>query len=79
MLLYTLAKSQACVDGNKRVAFILTVEFLALNGADLDEESEMDAAQRILEAAESDRRQRDQTVLKLTLWFERHICEGSDE
>jgi len=33
VLLYTLAKSQACPDGNKRIALVLVEAFLRLNGA----------------------------------------------
>jgi prophage maintenance system killer protein len=35
VLLYSLSKSQACPDGNKRIALILTYAFLDLNGATL--------------------------------------------
>lgn len=49
-LLYALAKSQACPDGNKRVALILLLEFLALNGMTLDV-GEDELAELILETA----------------------------
>jgi len=61
VLVYTLAKSQACVDGNKRIAFILLNEFLAINGAAL-ELSNDDAVDLILHIAESDRSERDDVL-----------------
>lgn len=48
-LLYALAKSQACPDGNKRIALILVLEFLALNGHTL--ETDPDALAGIILAA----------------------------
>jgi death-on-curing family protein len=64
-LLYALAKSQACPDGNKRVALILVMEFLAINGATLDVDPDA-LAQTILDVAESDPTQRDAVVTNLT-------------
>lgn len=64
-LLYALAKSQACPDGNKRVALILVMEFLAMNGATL--EGDPDAlADMILEVAASDAVSRDEVLEQLT-------------
>lgn len=64
-LLYALAKCQACPDGNKRVALILVIEFLALNGSTLDVEPD-ELADMILEAAEADPANRDAVVAALT-------------
>jgi death on curing protein len=64
-LLYALAKSQACPDGNKRVALILVVEFLALNGSTLDIDPD-ELADMILETAEVDPATRDEVVDALT-------------
>jgi death on curing protein len=64
-LLYALAKTQACPDGNKRVALILVVEFLALNGSTLDIDPD-ELADMILETAEADPASRDDVVEALT-------------
>lgn len=64
-LLYALAKSQACADGNKRIALILVMEFLALNGATLAWDGDT-LADTILETAESHPATREQTVATLT-------------
>jgi death-on-curing protein len=64
-LLYPLAKCQACPDGNKRVALILVLEFLALNGSTLEVDPDA-LADMILEVAASDARRRDEIVEELT-------------
>lgn len=73
VLVYGLAKSQACIDGNKRIALILMLEFLSLNGAELSLEGRDSIGGRILAAAASDPGHRDAAVLDLTTWFEEHI------
>lgn len=73
VLLYTLAKSQACPDGNKRVALLLVIAFLALNGASLST-SNKEAGDRILIAAESEASDRDQVLSELTEWL-RHAID----
>lgn len=62
--MYALAKSQACPDGNKRIALILTLEFLALNGSTLEMPGDQ-LADLILSAAESQPVAREVTVLAL--------------
>lgn len=64
-LLYALAKIQACPEGNKRVALILVVEFLARNGATLEISSD-ELADMILATAETDPVDRDDVVAGLT-------------
>lgn len=64
-LLYALAKSQACPEGNKRVALILVMEFLALNGATLNVDPD-ELAEIILRVAAGDPAVREQIVLDLT-------------
>jgi death-on-curing family protein len=64
-LLYRLSKSQACPEGNKRVALILVNEFLALNGAALALEDD-ELADMILEAADSEARDWENVVDALT-------------
>ncbi len=64
-LLYALAKSQACADGNKRLALILLLEFLALNGATLNTTND-DLADMIVETAETQAAARDHVVEQLT-------------
>ena len=72
VLLYTLAKSQACADGNKRIALILAEAFLALNGAELVATND-DVADMVLLAAESDMRDRDNVLQELTAWLQTAI------
>ena len=76
-LTYALAKSQACVDGNKRVAFLLLSEFLSLNGCDLRVTTE-EGVEMILKTANSTPANRDMTTLELAAWFERHIAGCAD-
>jgi len=64
-LLYALAKTQACPEGNKRVALILVMEFLAINGSTLDVDPDA-LADIILDVAESDAASRDEVVDELT-------------
>jgi death-on-curing protein len=73
VLVYSLAKSQACIDGNKRVALILLVEFLSLNGAELRVDNDS-VADMILSAAESSASDRDRVIMELTTWFERSLA-----
>jgi len=77
VLTYSLAKSQACIDGNKRLALILLNEFLAINGVDLDMTND-EAADLILFAADSDPAYRDQTILELTTRLEPALHETID-
>jgi prophage maintenance system killer protein len=72
VLLYTLAKSQACIDGNKRVALILLRAFLYINGARLNGDDDEIAA-RIIGAAESGRNSREDEIIELTDWLARVI------
>lgn len=67
-LLYGLAKSQACADGNKRVALILVVEFLRINDARLQTKSG-ELADMILGAGASDQARHDDVVLGLAEWI----------
>lgn len=68
VLTYSLAKSQACPDGNKRLTAILVFEFLAMNGADFQPE-QGELANVILRVAASDPSQRDQMLDELDRWF----------
>lgn len=78
VLAYSLAKSQACLDGNKRIALILLNEFLAINGSSL-EMSNQGAADMIVYAAESDPNYRDQVILELTRRLEPAVVDLTDE
>jgi death on curing protein len=75
-LAYHLAKSQACPKGNKRVALILLVAFLRINGhtltADVLDPSDA-AALMILGAAEAEPADRDRVVEGLSEWMRAHI------
>ena len=64
-LLYALAKSQACPDGNKRVTVILVMEFLAINGTTLDLDPDA-FADMILTIAASAAADRDEVLDALT-------------
>ena len=68
VLLCALAKSQACVDGNKRVALILVDAFVRLNGYYLNV-AHGELADLILRAAEVDRQGRDHMIRDATAWF----------
>ncbi len=69
VLAYTLAKSQACPDGNKRIALILLHTFLHINGVRLEAPSD-EIADHIIAAAESEREARDGAIIALTEWLE---------
>ena len=71
-MLYALATIQACVDGNKRVAAILVSTFLTLNGHRLTAEKGALAAV-VLEAAEADRAEEDEMIVRLTAWMAENI------
>jgi death on curing protein len=71
-LLYGLAKSQACPDGNKRIALIVVIAFLRINGFDLRVQRQ-EMAETILRAAESRTEEHDVTIQELTEWFEARI------
>jgi death-on-curing family protein len=77
VLLYSLAKSQGCRDGNKRVALILVMAFLHINGARL-ETTDDELAAMIIDAAESERRERDDVIIRLVDWF-KAVLETTDE
>lgn len=64
MLFYTLAKSQACPEGNKRVAVILTNAFLDLNGHVLAMERS-DLRELLDYTASSDRTERDEVLQEI--------------
>jgi prophage maintenance system killer protein len=76
-LLYALAKSQACVDGNKRVTLILTSVFIRMNGGRLAA-THQEAENIVLGAAESEAKRRDIIVADLTEWMRTHI-ESEDQ
>ena len=68
VLLYTLARSQACPDGNKRAAVILTEAFVALNGHTLETTNDELEAQ-VRAAAECDAREREAMLARLAEWL----------
>jgi death-on-curing protein len=73
VLTYTLAKSQACPDGNKRIALILLRAFLYINAATLVA-PDAAVAEVIVRAAESDRTERDAMIDELMLCLENWIA-----
>jgi prophage maintenance system killer protein len=78
VLLYTLAKSQACEDANKRIALYLVNAFLALNGAKFGA-PDSEIADRIEEAAESDRGDRDAVLARTIDWCQHAITDADAE
>lgn len=68
-LLYALAKSQACADGNKRLALILLLEFLALNDTTLSSAGD-DLVEIIRATASADPATRDHIVESLAVRLE---------
>jgi len=78
VLVYTLAKSQACRDGNKRVALIVLRAFLYVNGCHVTATSD-ELASAIITAAESERGDRDQEIIRLTAWLERVMAHDEED
>lgn len=76
-LTYGLAKSQACVDGNKRVALILLKAFLQLNNQDI-EASDEDISDQILNAAASDAVEVDAATATLREWLDAVMVRPSE-
>jgi death-on-curing protein len=75
VLVYRLAKCQACLKGNKRIALILFAHFLYLNGWRLSpsvEEAGEPSAQ-VVYAAESNPEDEGAVVQRLTEWVRRAI------
>ena len=73
VLLYALAKSQACKrDGNKRIALLLTEAFVEINGAALAV-TRGQLARLIIETAESDPGERERVVGSLGEWFAAYV------
>ena len=73
-LTYAFAKSQACIDGNKRVALIVLRAFLYINGTRLRTEPG-ELAETILSVAESDPTDRDEVTHRLAQWMRARIVE----
>ena len=71
-LLYGLAKSQACPDGNKRIALILVVAFVRLNGFDLHV-NRGELSDLILQTAASPSREHDAMIDVLAAWFDERL------
>jgi prophage maintenance system killer protein len=67
-LMYRLSKSQACTDGNKRIALILVDAFVRLNGCRLYVRPG-ELADKILEVADSSASDHDEVVRGLTSWL----------
>jgi death-on-curing family protein len=73
-LLYGLAKSQACIEGNKRVALLLTIAFTRTNGADLRlQQDEM--ADEILRIANTPPEDHDAVIAETTAWVTERLVE----
>jgi prophage maintenance system killer protein len=65
---YRLAKSQACLDGNKRVALLLLTAFLGANGWYFATDDGQPADQLTL-AAESEPSDADRVIADLASWI----------
>lgn len=77
-LMYALAKSQACIDGNKRVAVLLTDAFVAMNGGLLAKAHD-DVVEEVLAVAESDAADREEVLAQLTDWMREHLRVEDEE
>lgn len=77
-LMYALAKSQACVDGNKRVALLLTDAFIGMNGGELVATHD-EVVEQILAIAESAAAERELVVTALTEWMREHLVVEDEE
>jgi len=75
-LLYGLSKSQACHEGNKRVALLLTVAFLHENDARLNTRR-LELAEQIVAIAESDPTDHDDVIAALTTWIAARLQEDA--
>lgn len=75
-LLYGLAKSQACGDGNKRVALLLTVAFVRINGGDINA-APGEMSDEILRIANSAPADHDEVIAETTNWVAARLTEGS--
>jgi prophage maintenance system killer protein len=74
-LLYGLAKSQACGDGNKRIALLLTLAFVRMNGANL-RLAPGEMADEILRVATTDPADHDEVVAATTRWVAERLTEA---
>jgi prophage maintenance system killer protein len=77
-LTYALSKSQACPDGNKRVALILVMEFLDAHDADLTLSAD-EVADLILETAASAAAEWEQVIENLAQRYEPVIVPIREE
>jgi death-on-curing protein len=75
-LLYVLTKSQACIEGNKRVALLLVVAFLRLNDVGLRVQRQ-ELADMILQVEGTDPSDHDAVIDNLTRWFAERIEDGA--
>jgi prophage maintenance system killer protein len=75
-LLCALAKSQACVEGNKRVALLLVDAFVRLNGYTLAV-APGELADQILAAAIA--ADRDRAIADATIWFRSKLVRLEEE
>lgn len=74
-LLYGLSKSQGCADGNKRVALLLTLAFVRMNGANFNLQPG-ELAGEILRIANSDPADHDEVIAATTAWVADRLTEG---
>lgn len=73
-LFYALAKSQACADGNKRIALLLTNAFIRINGGRF-EVAHDEAVSVMLAVAASEAARRDEVVAELEEWMQQRVRE----
>lgn len=73
-LLYALAKSQACADGNKRAALVLTSTFIRMNDGRLNATND-EIFEAVLATAESDASRHDDVIAGLTVWMREYVVE----
>ena len=75
--LYSIAKAHALPNGNKRIALVTTLLFLALNGKWWDAESE-EVRAHVTWIAASDARHRDKVLAYMTAYLETRCASFED-
>jgi len=73
-LLYVFSKSQACYDGNKRLALLVVVAFIRANGLTLNVQRH-ELADMILAVAETDQQDHDVVIEQTAVWLAARLPE----
>ena len=76
-LLYALAKGHACQTGNKRLAYVVTIVFLAKNDWFLWEDPDA-VSTKVEEVAASDPRDPDRVRAELSEWMHQRLIAAAE-